>query len=183
MLLVVGSGLYLYNSERNLRTQKSLDRACRQLEAELDDGRLSLPALTHVYREDAGLVAAAARRNLDRQCEATRGRLAWWRWNVGIRYTLVQPEAERARVEAAVARAEAYCPDVMAQFVRELPGRRQRTPEDAERAVREACLPVVAGLRELAVAPAEPYLAWDWASRLVAVLATVRGASVRAAAP
>jgi hypothetical protein len=175
MVGVAATGVYIYDAERNLRTRQTLDRTCRRLGDELDHGRLSMPALEQVYRDDAALVAAAARRNLDAQCGETRARLTWWRWNVGMRYALPQPASERARVAASIDRAEAYCPDLMAQFVRELPGRRHRTPADADAAVREACLPLVAGMRELAVAPTEAYVAWDWASRLVAVLGTVRG--------
>ncbi len=176
MFGVVPMCLYAYNLERNLRARKILGVACREVRA-AREAHLSAELIPTLFEDDAPLLREAVRESVDRPCDEAAARLGIFHLNLREKYGLRREPAQAARLAAALARAEARCPRIMAQAFDELPGR--AAPERVAANAREACAPLQQAARELTFVPEGRYSAWQWAARIAAVADSLRALDAR----
>ena len=171
MSSVVPLSLYAYDVERNVHARRVLEKACREVREETD-ARLSPDLVRTLFEGDAPVVLAALHESVERPCSEARERLSFWQWNILRPYALPRDPAQVARLTAALDRAKARCPQLMAQAFAEMPG--HVDPARSAAAAAEACAPLDEGARKLSFIPEERYNAWQWASRMAAVAESLR---------
>lgn len=167
MVSVAPLTFYAYDVERNVATRPALRRACETIRRELPVV-LAPELLRAVIGEVEG---PAFGRTIvgwfDRDCRDTDARLAFWRWNLGVRVPLRREPGEEARVHAALGHADERCPQVVRQMLTELPG--TRTQAQLDDGIRELCVPLTRSVRLLGRRPTDAVSAWDHAAMLVAL--------------
>lgn len=162
---------YAWNVQRNVEARERARAACARLDAAADAQweRLA-PLVAPLFEDEAPAVERIFRGVGAEVCPGLDAELADpWRWSWGRTY---RPhgltDEERAHVDAALARARANCPRVLAEALAPL----ARSPEEARSLAASGCADVFADLEQAArAAGAEDGDAlaievWDWPAEL-----------------
>jgi hypothetical protein len=157
---------YGYNVQRNVSGGAQLHAACASIRGSIDE-RMKASSIAQLVDDPAAL-ARDLQAELDAPCVVIEPRLAWWRWNLGVRVPIPPDPVRAARLEAARVAMIPRCVPAVRRML-DASNLTGASPEALDARSREACDGIADSLRSPTSELGPPIPVWDWPDSLSAL--------------